>query len=213
MTNELILHGESGWVSPWVFHALVALEEKGLPYALELWPLPLPPDAKATLLALNGVGRVPILEHGAVAIGESLAISEYLAETFPTPGHPRIFPADLAERARARQVMSFLRTGLFALREARPTSSVFGAPVTTPLSPAAQAQADELVRAASHALGQRTTIASAWCIADADLGLALMRLVNNGDPVPEALRAAALATWARPSVRVYLRHAAAATGA
>ncbi len=214
MTNELILHGELGWVSPWVFHAMVALEEKGLPYELRLWPLPLPPAVKAALVAKNGVGKVPILEHGAVAIGESLAISEYLAETFPTPGHPRIFPADLAERARARQVMSFLRSSLFALREARPTTSVFGAPVTTPLSPAAQAQADELIGAARHALAPgRTTIASAWCIADADLGLALMRLVKNGDPVPDLLRAAAEATWARPSVQVYLRHAAAAAGA
>lgn len=209
MTDQLILHGESTWVSPWVFHAMVALEEKGLPYALRLWPLPLPADAKAALAAKNGVGKVPILEHGAVAIGESLAIAEYLAETFPTPGHPRIFPADLGERARARQVMSFLRTGLFALREQRPTTSVFGAPVTAPLSAPAQAQADELVAAASHALGDRTTIGSAWCIADADLALALMRLVKNGDAVPAHLRAAAEATWARPSVQVYLGHAAA----
>ena len=61
MANELILHGESGWVSPWVFHALIALEEKGLPYTLKLAPLPLPADVKATLLALNGLGKVPIL--------------------------------------------------------------------------------------------------------------------------------------------------------
>ena len=209
MANELILHGESGWVSPWVFHALIALEEKGLPYTLKLAPLPLPADVKATLLALNGLGKVPILEHGAVAIGESSAISEYLAETFPFPHHPRIFPADLGERARARQVMSFVRTNLFALREHRPTSTVFGAATARPLSAEAQAQADDLVRAASHAVGDRATIGSAWSIADADLALALMRLVKNGDPVPANLRAYALAQWERPSVQVYLRHAAA----
>jgi glutathione S-transferase len=208
MTQEIVLHGESGWVSPWVFHVLVALEEKGLPYRLALAPLPLPAEVSARLQALTGVGKVPVLEHGDVAIGESLAISEYLAETFPTPGHPRIFPADLAERAHARQVMSYLRTGLFALREHRPTSSVFGPPTDRPLSAEAQAQADELVRVASHALGGRATIGTHWSIADADLALALMRLVKNADPVPAPLRAAAEATWARPSVQVYLRHAA-----
>ncbi len=210
MTKALVLHGDRGWVSPWVFHALVALEEKRLPYALELWPLPLPAEVRARLRALNGLGRVPVLEHGDVAIGESLAISEYLAETFPTPDHPRIFPADLGERARARQTMSFLRTNLFALREQRPTSTVFGAPTDRPLAAEAQAQADELLAAASHALGERATIGAAWSIADADLGLALMRLVKNGDPVPARLHDYALAQWARPSVQVYLRHAAAA---
>ncbi|HVV84789.1 MAG TPA: glutathione transferase [Kofleriaceae bacterium] len=208
MTKDLVLYGERGWVSPWVFHAMVALEEKGLPYRLELPPLPLPDDVRAHLRALTGVGKVPVLVHGDVAIGESLAISEYLAETFPTPGHPRIFPADLGERAHARTIMSFLRTSLFALREHRPTSTVFGAPTDAPLPADAQAQADDLLRVAAHAVGARASIASAWCIADADLALALMRLVANGDPVPEPLRAYARSTWERPSVQVYLRHAA-----
>lgn len=209
MPDTLVLHGDDGWVSPWVFHAMVALEEKRLPYQLRLWPLPLSTEARAELAGKNGVGRLPVLEHGPVAIGESLAISEYLAETFPAPGHPRIFPADLVERARARQVMSFLRTNLFALREARPTTTVFGAPTDKPLTEAAAAQAAELLRAAAHVVepGQ-LTIASTWCIADADLALALMRLVRNGDPVPEHLATYAHHHWQRPSVKVYLAHAA-----
>lgn len=214
MASELILHGESGWVSPWVFHVLVALEEKGLRYELTLWPLPLPPAIRDDLRGKAGAGKVPTLEHGDVAIGESMAISEYLAETFSsTNGYPRLFPADLGQRARARQIMSYLRTNLFALREHRPTTSVFGAPTDRPLSPEARDQADDLLRVAAHALGGRATIGDAWSIADADLALALMRLVKNGDPVPAALQAAAEATWARPSVQVYLRHAAARTGA
>lgn len=213
MNHELVLHGDLGWESPWVFHALVALEEKRLPYALELWPLPLPAEVRARLRAKNGVGRVPVLEHGDVAIGESLAISEYLAETFPAPDHPRLFPADLGERARARQIMSYLRTGLFALRAQRPTSSVFGAQTTQPLTDEARAQADELVAAATHAVGDRTTIGGAWSIADADLGLALMRLVANGDSVPAHLHAYVRAQWTRPSVQAYLRHAASARAA
>ena len=31
---ELTLYAESSWMSPWVFHAMIALEEKNLPYKL-----------------------------------------------------------------------------------------------------------------------------------------------------------------------------------
>src|SRR6185369_8890287 len=135
-------------MSPWVFHAMVALEEKQLPYKLEIVPLPIPDETRADLQRRALIGKVPILVHGDTWISESLAISEYLAETFPAPAHPRLFPANLGERARARQVMSFLRTSLFTLREARPTSTVFGRPNPQPLSDRARDEATELERLA-----------------------------------------------------------------
>ncbi|MCX5746624.1 MAG: glutathione transferase [Proteobacteria bacterium] len=204
--TQLVLYGESGWVSPWVFHAMVALEEKGLPYQLELVPLPIPADTKAMLRARSVIGKVPILVHGDLWLTESLAISEYLAETFrSTDGYPRLFPADLAERARARQIMSMLRTGWFGLREDRPTSSVFGVPVTTPLSAKGASEAAELLRCASAFIPtDRTQLFETWCIADADLALMLMRLVNNGDPVDDHVAAYARAQWERPSVQKYV---------
>lgn len=205
MSTAITLHAESGWVSPWVFHVMTALEEKRLPYQLEVVPLPIPPDQKAAFAEHAVLGKVPVLVHGELWLTESLAISEYLAETFRFPSHPRIFPADLGERARARQVMSWLRTDLFALREARPTTSIFGKPVSAPLGGAAQAQADELVRVAGRLIAPgRTTLFGAWCIADADLALALMRLVKNRDAVPPHVAAYAEAQWARPSLRGFL---------
>lgn len=214
MSAPLTLYAESTWVSPWVFHAMVALEEKRLPYTLELLPLPIPPTLRASLSERTLLGKVPALVHGDLGFTESSAISEYLAERFPFPDHPRLFPADLGERARARQVMSWLRTDLMALRDARPTTSVFGAPVTTALAGKAQEQAADLVRVASRLVAPgRTSMFADWCIADADLALALMRLVKNGDPVPAHLTAYAEAQWARPSHRVYLDRAAAAAAA
>lgn len=196
---ELTLYGESSWVSPWVFHAMVALEEKRLPYALEIFDLPLTPAQRDELQRRAVIGKVPMLAHGAVCITESLAISEYLAERFPAPAHPRLFPEDLGERARARQVMSWVRTNLGALREQRPTTSVFGRPVTSPLSDKARGDAAELVRVASGMVKAKEGMFGAWCIADADLALALMRLVANGDPVPALLADYALAQFQRPS--------------
>jgi glutathione S-transferase len=206
--SNLTLYAESGWVSPWVLHVMVALEEKRLPYALELVPLPIPPEQRDDLRRRAVLGQVPLLVHGDVAIGDSLAISEYLAETFPFPAHPRLFPADLVERARARQILLFVRTALFALREERPTSSLFGAPVSTPLSPKARADADELVRLAEQLLVPgRPSLFADWCIADADLGLALSRLVRNRDAVPAHVAAYADAQWQRPSMQMFIRRA------
>jgi glutathione S-transferase len=147
-TPQLTLFAESSWLSPWVFHAMVALEEKQLPYKLQVVSLPMSDDARADLQRRALIAKVPVLVHGDTWISESLAISEYLAETFPAPAHPRLFPADLAERARARQVMSFLRTSLFALREDRPTSTVFGRPDPRLLSDRARDEAAELERLA-----------------------------------------------------------------
>ena len=60
--------------------------EKRLPYQLELVPLPIPAETKAELRARALIGKVPVLAHGELWLTESLAISEYLAETFPAPG-------------------------------------------------------------------------------------------------------------------------------
>jgi glutathione S-transferase len=212
---RLTLFAESSWMSPWVFHAMVALEEKQLPYKLEVVSLPMARAARTELQRRSVIAKLPILVHGDTWLSESLAISEYLAETFPAPDHPRLFPANLADRARSRQIMSFLRTDLAALREARPTSSVFGRPNPRPMSDKAREEAAELERialavipdeAAIDAAIERVTMFEHWCIADADLALALMRLVANQDPLDRRLVNYALAQFDRKSVRRFVSH-------
>jgi glutathione S-transferase len=208
MAPELTLYGESTWMSPWAFHAMVALEEKGLAYRLEVVPLPIPPDLRTTLQTKALLGKVPVLVHGEAWISESSAISEYLAETFPSSqGYPRLFPANLVERARARQVMSWLRTSLMSLRTDRPTTSVFGRPPVRPMGEKARVDADDLLRVAGALVAPGATkMFTEWSIADVDLALTLMRMIGAQDPVPEHLRAYALAQWDRPSVKRYLSH-------
>jgi glutathione S-transferase len=202
------LYAEGSWTSPWVMHVMVALEEKRLPYQLEVIPWPMAPATKRDLAERALIGKVPVFTHGDFALTESLAISEYLAESFPAPAHPRIFPEKLADRARARQIMMFLRTDTFALREDRPTTSVLIEPVKTPLSEKGRAQADELVRIAERVVAGPYLFAD-FCVADADLALALMRLVANGDPVPQKLADYARRVWERASVAEFLRRASA----
>jgi glutathione S-transferase len=207
VTNELTLYADQTWESPWAFHAMVALEELGIPYHLDPIRRPIAKDIGDKLRERALLGKVPCLVHGDFWLTESSAISEYLAETFPPPAHPRLLPADRQQRARARQVMSWLRTSLMGLREVRPTSSVFMRPVTGPLSERAQRDRDELLGVTEKLLvGARKMLFDDWCMADADLALMLMRLVANGDPVPERVAEYAQAQWDRPSIRKYLAH-------
>lgn len=204
---DLTLFAESTWMSPWVFHAMVALEEKQLPYKLQVLSTPFAADVKQKLEDNAVIGKVPILVHGNLWISESLAISEYIAEKFPFPGSPRIFPADLGERARARQLLSMLRTGLFALREDRPTSTVFGRPTIKPMSEKGKADAAELLRVAEALIKPGAPhLFAEWCIADADFSLMLMRLIANEDPVPQHVIDYSLAQWDRKSVKRFIAH-------
>jgi glutathione S-transferase len=205
MAEPLTLYAESSFMSPWVFHAMVSLEEMQLPYKVEAVPLPIPPETKAELQKKSVIGKVPILVHGDVWITESLAISEYLSERFPA--QPRIYPVDIVERARARQVLSMLRTSLFGLREDRPTSSVFGRPVPKPFSDKGKAEATELVRVAEALIRPgATSMFGTWCIADADLALCLMRMVAHQDTMPQHVIDYAIAQFDRKSVRKFVSH-------
>jgi glutathione S-transferase len=194
-------------MSPWVFHAMVALEEKQLPYRLEIVSLPLSATTRAALEQRSVIAKLPLLVHADLHISESLAISEYLAERFPAPGYPRLFPADLGERARARQIMMYLRTSLHALRDARPTSSVFGRPITRPMPDKAKDEAAELERVALAMVTEdRPSMFADWCIADCDLSLALMRLIANQDTLDRRLINYAQAQFDRRSVRRFIAH-------
>lgn len=207
MAPALTLYADSSWMSPWVFHVMVALEEKQLSYKLEIVPMPVPSATRAALEPRAILAEPPILVHGETWIADSLAISEYLAESFPAPEHPRLFPAELGDRARARQIMMFLRTRMVALREARPTSSVLARPNPKPMTDAARADAAELERIALAVVPEgRTSLFGAWCIADADLALALMRLIANQDPLDRRLHDYALAQFDRKSVRRFMAH-------
>ena len=204
---ELTLYADQTWESPWAFHAMVALEELRVPYKLDPIRRPIAKDIGDRLRDHALLGKVPCLVHGDFWLTESSAISEYLAETFAPPQYPRLMPADPRQRARARQVMSWLRTALMGLREARPTSSVFMQPVTTPLSEKAKRDSEELLAVSQKLLAStRTTLFDDWCIADADLALMLMRLVANDDPVPPRIREYVLAQWDRQAIRRYLAH-------
>lgn len=102
----------SSWsLRPWLVmrHFGIAFDEELARLDGEGW--------KAHLNAVSPTGRVPVLIDGDVAIPDSLAIIEYVAEKFP---EIPIWPADRAARAEARALAAEMHAGFGALRAAAP---------------------------------------------------------------------------------------------
>jgi glutathione S-transferase len=205
---KLTLFADRFWVSPYVFSSFVALKEKGLDFEVETIDLAGGKHRGTSWESTSITGRVPALRHGDFWLAESSAIAEYLADVFPE--RAPLLPVDPRQRARARQIMAFLRSDLGPLREERSSETVFyprtGA--LPPLSPAAVKAVEKLVRVAGQLIpAAGGNLFGAWCLADTDLAMMLQRLVHNGDPVPAPLAAFAGAQWQRPSARAYIEHA------
>jgi len=199
---SVTLYGEPYWYSPPVFTAFVALREKGVAFETKLVSLD-SGEQKLPAFASSITARVPALEHDGFWLAESSAIAEYVDEVFPGP---RLFPGAPRERARARQIMAWIRSDLLPLREERSTETMFLGHAIKPLSAAAQASADKLIAVADRLLGKRTQLFEMWSIADADLAFTLHRLILTGHVVPANLREFAAVNWSRPSVREYVNH-------
>lgn len=198
----LTLYRDSFWISPYVFSCFVALREKGLAFDAREIKLQDKEQEKPGYAARSITARLPSLDHDGFSLAESSAIVEYLEDAFPDT--PRVLPSNARDRARARQIMSWIRSDdTLPIREERSTNTMFYAHADKPLSGAAKRAADKLVAVAERTI-RGACLFDAWCIADADLAFILHRLILNGDPVPERVRAYAEAQWKRPSVHEFV---------
>jgi glutathione S-transferase len=84
------------YLSPYVRKVLAVLDLKGLRYEID--PIvPFMGDDRFT--ALSPLRRVPVLVDDRVTLADSSVICQYLEDRYPAPA---IYPADVADRARAR---------------------------------------------------------------------------------------------------------------
>ncbi len=198
----ITLFAEHLWDSPFVYTVLVALEEKRVPYRIEVLNLAQGQQRDAKFQRSSLTARVPAIDHDGFWLSESSAIVEYLEEVVPEPA---LFPTARKERARARQILGWLRSDLHALRRDRSTETMFFERADQALSLAGKADADKLVRVTSDLIGDgRTSIFESFGVADADLAFMLGRLRLNGDPLPAAVARYFDDIWQRPSVQVYV---------
>lgn len=200
------LYVDSNYVSPYAMSVFVALHEKVLPVEIATIDLSSGAASDPAYARLSLTHRVPTLIDGDFSLSESSAITEYLHEVYPGQA---LYPAEIKDRARARQVQAWLRSDFMPIRSERPTVVLFYGPAATPLSVEAHETAQKLFAGATALLahGGQYLCGSEWCIADVDLGLMLNRLVLNGDPVPDDLAAYASRQWQRPSVQAWVHQA------
>jgi len=204
----LELFVETLWISPYTFSSFVALKEKGLEFEVTEVSLLRLENRAAGYRDASVTAKVPALRHDGFWVAESSAIAEYLDEAFPAPAHPALLPAARRDRARARQLMAWLRSDLGALRDERPTTTMFYDRATKPLSAAGEEDAAKLLRVAASVVPSTAgPLFGAWALVDSELAFMLQRLLLNGHAVPEPVRAYAEAQWQRASVREFVQHA------
>lgn len=126
---ELVI-GTKAW-STWSLRAWLPLKKTGAPFQETLIQLRQENNVSADRIRRHSPsGLVPFLKDGEVAIGDSLAICEHLAERFPDA---RLWPADPVARAAARSAAAEMHSGFAALRAECPMD-LAAAPAAAPAS-------------------------------------------------------------------------------
>lgn len=116
MTDQLQLF--SYWRSSAAYRVRIGLNLKGLPY--EIVPVHLLRDGgeqhAESYRAVNPQGLVPMLKHGNRNLRQSMAILEYLDETWPTPA---LLPSPARERQRVRAISQAVACEIHPLNNLR----------------------------------------------------------------------------------------------
>ncbi|MDN3525609.1 glutathione S-transferase family protein [Halomonas sabkhae] len=110
------LHIANKNYSSWSLRPWVLMRQLGIAFEEVLTPFDTG-SSWASFRAFSPTGKVPCLEDGELAVWESLAIVEYLAEQ-----HAGVWPQDAAARAWARAASAEMHAGFTALRDECPMS-------------------------------------------------------------------------------------------
>jgi glutathione S-transferase len=162
---------------------------------------------KRGVAAISPAGRVPVLVDGDLAVWDTLAIAEYVAEKFPAKN---LWPADAAARAHARSVCAEMHSGFNALRGACPMNIEATLPDTGALiwrdNPGVRADVARIVEMWTGLLEASggPLLFGHFTIADAFYAPVCMRLVTYALPVPPAVRAYIERVRALPGVAAWI---------
>ncbi len=115
MTNFTLVLGNKTY-SSWSLRAWLVMRQCGVAFEEIVIPLDRP-ETKAAIARYSPARRVPVLHSGDLKIWDTLAIAEFLHETFPQAG---IWPADPAARALARSIVAEMHSGFETLRRQMP---------------------------------------------------------------------------------------------
>ena len=195
--------------SSWSMRPWVLMTQAGIDFDEVLIPFDGMEDAspfRVAVAKLSPAGRVPVLVDDGLAVWDTLAIAEYLAEKFPQLD---LWPANRAARARARSVCAEMHAGFGALR------NHFGMNIEASLpeigaralreQPQVQSDVDRIVRMWDELLQRHggPLLFGRFTIADAFFAPVVMRFITYAVPVPASIQAYMDRVLALPSVAAW----------
>lgn len=200
--------------SSWSMRPWVLLTQAGIPFEevmVRFDSFDADSHFKQALADLSPAGKVPVLVDSRtaddLAIWDTLAIAEYLAEQFPDL---QLWPQTAADRARARSICAEMHAGFTALRSSCPMNIEASLPEVGQLvwrdKPAVRADVARLVDMWSGLLKQHggPLLFGRFTIADAYFAPVCMRLKTYALPVPPVVAAYVERVGALPGVKAWI---------
>ena len=200
--------------SSWSMRPWVLLTQAGIPFEevmVRFDSFNADSSFKKQLQGATPTGKVPLLQDGDLAVWDTLAIAEYIAEQYPDK---QLWPTDKAARARARSICAEMHSGFTALRGNCPMNIEADLTQTGALiwrdKPAVRADVQRLVEMWTELLAQHggpLLFGSRFTVADAYFAPVCMRLKTYALPVPAAITAYVERVCALPGVQAWINQA------
>jgi glutathione S-transferase len=196
--------------SSWSMRPWVLLKQAGIPFEevmVRFDSFGGESTFKHTVEAVNPAGRVPVLVDEGLAIWDSLAIAEYLAEKFPDK---QLWPQDAKARARARSVCAEMHAGFGALRSNCTMNIEASLPEAGAIiwrdQPGVRDEVERLVQMWTALLEQHRgpMLLGEFSIADAYYAPVCTRIRTYALPVPEPVLAYVQRVHQLPGVKAWI---------
>ncbi len=162
---------------------------------------------KTTVNAITPTGKVPVLVDEGLAVWDTLAIAEYVAEQYP---QAKLWPADRTARARARSLCAEMHAGFTQLRSHCPMNIEASLPDVGALiwrdQAGVRADVARIVTMWSALLTEHggPMLFGAFSVVDAYYAPVAMRLRTYALPVPPEITAYMNRLCALPGVKAWI---------
>lgn len=199
--------------SSWSMRAWVLMRQFDIPFEeVQLRFDSFAPDSifKQRIRQISPAGRVPVLVDGDLAVWDTYAIAETLAEKFPQYA---LWPRDAKQRVRARSICAEMHSGFTALRTLCPmnietTFPEIGARLMREHA-ALRGDLQRIIAIWQDALTTSTGpfLFGSFNIADAYYAPVVMRIRGFALPIPDDIRAYCERIYASPAVQAWVHDA------